>query len=162
MTKPAGSAPAEGQPSQPITTEQQREPFTATTSQYFTLLSSVDVNLRRQIYALEEAEILPAEAVIKEPPTSLAAPLVAQANSPNSSSSRTVGGNKGVITGGGLGNLDVGWLNSRNDNVGKEMKSELWGEAGEFVHKLERREESVDQEPDTLKDYREEEAANSL
>ena len=110
----------------------------ATTSQYFTLLSSVEVNLRRQIYALEEADILPAEAVTKESPTCLAVPSAAQANLSNATSSRTVGGNKGLITGGGLGNLDIGWLNSRNDGVGKEMESESWEEAGEFVNKLEK------------------------
>lgn len=93
------------------------------------------MNIRRQIYALEEAEILPAEVVIKEPPSSLAVPSAAQASPPNSSLSRTLAGNKGVTTGGGLGNLDVGWLNSRNDNVGKEMKSEMWEEADKFVHK---------------------------
>ena len=125
--------------SQPVSIEEQRDSFTAATSQYFTLLSSVDVKLRRQIYALEEADILPAEAVTKEPPMSLTVPSAAQASSPNASLPRTGGGNKGVIIGGGLGNLDVGWLNGRNDNVGKEMKAELWGEAERSVSKLEER-----------------------
>ena len=97
----------------------------------------MDVNLRRQIYALEEAEILPAEAVTKETPTSLAVPSAAQSNAQSASLLRTGGGNKGGITGGGLGYLDVGWLNSRNDNVGKEMTAELWEEAERFVSKLE-------------------------
>ncbi|KAF6230231.1 hypothetical protein HO133_004571 [Letharia lupina] len=151
LTKPMAIAPAESLSSQPVPIEQQRESFTAATSQYFTLLSLVDVNLRRQIYALEEAGVLPAEAVTKEPPTSMAVPLAAQANPPNASSSRTAGGNKGVITGGGLGNLDVGWLNSRNDNVGKEMKAELWEEAERFVSKLEERKSGADRELDFLK-----------
>ena len=111
----------------------------------------MDVNLRRQIYALEEADVLPAEAVTKEPPTSLAVPSSAQPNYSNASLSRTGGGNKAVITGGGLGNLDVGWLNSRNDNVGKEMKAELWGEAERFVSKLEGRKLSADRELDLLR-----------
>lgn len=160
MTKPTASVPAEGLPSQPVPIEQQRESFTAATSQYFTLLSSVDVNLRRQIYALEEADILPAETVTKEPPTSLAVPSAAQPNSPNTSLSRTGGGNKGVIIGGGLGNLDVGWLNSRNDNVGKEMKAELWGEAENFVSKLEARKPGADRELEFRKCDGEEEGAD--
>lgn len=131
----------------------------AATSQYFNLLSSVDVNLRRQIFALEVAEILPAEASTQEPPTSLAVPLGAQANSPTSSLSRTVGGNKGVIAAGGLGNLDVGWLNNRNDNVGKEMKSELWREAGNFVQKTKA---VSDRGFDTLKGDGDQEAADTI
>lgn len=142
--------------------EQHRESFTAATSQYFTLLFSVDVNIRRQIYALEEAEILPAEAVIKEPPSSLAVPSAAQTSLPNSSLSRTLGGNKGLTTGGGLGNLDVGWLNSRNDNVGKEMKSEMWEEADKFIHKLEKSKASADGGLGSLNDSGKEEAADSI
>ncbi|CAD6587855.1 MAG: hypothetical protein ASARMPREDX12_003031 [Alectoria sarmentosa] len=134
LTKPTASALAEGLP---VSMEQQRESFTAAASQYFTLLSSVDVNLRRQIYALEEADILPPEATTKETPKNLAASSAAQAVSPTALLSRTGGGNKGVTGGGGLGSLDVGWLNSRNDNVGKEMKAELWGEAERLVSKLE-------------------------
>ena len=44
---------------------------------------------------------------------------------------------KGAITGGGLGSLDVGWLNSRNDNVGKEMEAELWEDAQLLVESAE-------------------------
>lgn len=46
--------------------------------------------------------------------------------------------------GGGLGALDVGWLNSRNDNVGKEMEAELWGKAKKFVTNLEEKKYSQD------------------
>lgn len=120
------------------------------------------MSIRRQIYALEEAEILPAEAVIKEPPSSLALPSAAHASPPNSSLSRTLAGNKGVTTGGGLGNLDVGWLNSRNDNVGKEMKSEMWEEADKFVHMLEKSKAGADGGLGSLHDRGEEEAADSL
>lgn len=121
----------------------------------------MDVNLRRQIYALEEADILPADQVTKEPPTSLAVPSAAQANPPNASLSRTGGENKGVITGGGLGNLGVGWLNSRNDNVGKEMNAELWGEAERFVSKVEERIPGADRELDFLKGDGQEEGADT-
>ena len=122
----------------------------------------MDVNLRRQIYALEEAEILPAEAVTRESPTSLAVHSASQAKSSGSSLSKFVGGNKSAITPGGLGHLDVGWLNGRNDNVGKEMKSELWGEAENFVHKLDERKANMNRETDSLKDGDEEEAGDPL
>ena len=121
----------------------------------------MDVNLRRQINALEEAGILPAEAFTKEPPKSLAVPSAAQANSSNASLSRTGGENKGVITGGGLGTLDVGWLNSRNDNVGKEIKAELWEEAEKFVSKLEKRKLVADREVGHFNGDREEDGADA-
>lgn len=121
----------------------------------------MDVNLRRQIYALEEADILPAEAVAKESPTSLAVPSAAQANTPNASPSRMGGGNREMITGGGLGNLDVGWLNSRNDNVGKEMKAELWEEAERFLSKLEERKSGADRTLEVVMGDGEEESAEA-
>ena len=154
------SARVTGLPAQPVLVEQQKDSFRTATSQYFTLLSSVDVNLRRQIYALEEADILPAEAISKELPTSSAVPSAAQINSPNASSSRIGGKTKGLITGGGLGNLDVGWLNSRNDNVGKEMNAELWEEAQSFISKLEERKSGADQRPEFLQDDRENEGTS--
>ncbi|CAF9941161.1 hypothetical protein IMSHALPRED_002455 [Imshaugia aleurites] len=161
LTKPTVDPSAEGLPSQPVPIEQQRESFTAATSQYFALLSSVDVNLRRQIYALEEANILPAEAVTKEPLTNLAVSSAAQANILNAMPSRMAGGNRGVITGGGIGNLDVGWLNSRNDNVGKEMEAELWEAAEKFIAKIEERKSSSDRKLEVLKGYGEEQSAEA-
>ena len=155
------SASVIGLPAQPVLIAQQKDSFQTATSQYFTILSSVDVNLRRQIYALEEADILPAEAISKELPTSLAVPSAAQINAPNASSSRTGGKHKGLITGGGLGDLDVGWLNSRNDNVGKEINAELWEEAQCFISKLEERSLGADRGPDFLQGDRENEGAGA-
>ncbi|CEL06197.1 hypothetical protein ASPCAL07304 [Aspergillus calidoustus] len=89
--------------------------FKEATSQYFALLSSIDVRLRRQVYALEEASIL----------------------APDSSS------RGGDLAGAGAGAsnvsnpLDVSWLNSRKDTVGKEKEAELWAAAREFVQQME-------------------------
>ncbi|MCJ1394953.1 hypothetical protein MMC18_007834 [Xylographa bjoerkii] len=106
--------------------EQQKSSFTAATSQYFSLLSSIDVRLRRQVYALEEADIIPAEAATKE-----------------SQGSQSISGNPSQATkdrasaqSSGLGNLDIGWLNSRNDNVGNEMEAELWEQARDLVEEI--------------------------
>lgn len=117
--------------------EQQKENFKNAASQYFSLLSSIDVRLRRQVYALEEADIIQAEAV-KEQQTSLAVPssFTSLGATQNSSSTKQPRLNKNVQLGGGLGALDVGWLNSRNDNVGKEMEAKLWAEAEDFVNLL--------------------------
>lgn len=130
---------------QNISVDQQKETFTAAASSYFALVSSLDVRLRRHIYALEEADILPAEASSKESQTTLGVPvgLFSNGGGPAGPSSRQTGTGKGAITGGGLGSLDVGWLNSRNDHVGKEMEAELWDQAQRFVQKLE--EEQTDE-----------------
>lgn len=131
------SLSSDEQSSQPQSVQQQKERFTAATSQYFSLLSSVDVRLRRQIYALEEAEIIPAEAATKEPHSNLTVPsaLTAFTNTLNVPAAKQVGVNKNISTGGGLGALDVGWLNSRNDSVGKEKEAELWAAAKDFLVK---------------------------
>lgn len=38
-----------------------------------------------------------------------------------------------------MGVLDVGWLNSRNDSVGKEMEAELWRELEGLVERMEKK-----------------------
>ena len=116
------------------TIEDRKASFTKATAQYFSLLSSIDVRLRRQIHALKEAGILPADGTSRDGRASLAfnAQLAAMGNARNA---KHIG--RGDVTGGGLGNLNVGWLNSRNDSVGKEMEAELWEEAQRFVERLE-------------------------
>ncbi|MCJ1251807.1 hypothetical protein MMC30_009045 [Trapelia coarctata] len=114
--------------------EQQKEAFTSAASQYFSLLSSIDVRLRRQVYALEEAGIVSADVLqeiqstlnVAAMPSAFAGPLTAAAGPQGNKE-------KSSVSGSGLGNLDVGWLNSRNDKVGKEMEAELWAEARELV-----------------------------
>lgn len=124
----------------PSKIEQQRQTFQQAASQYFALLSSVDVRLRRQIYALEEAEIIPAEAPPKEQPNSLSVPsaFAAFGNGPATPSTKQVASSKAVVGGVGMGSLDVGWLNSRNDDVGKEKEAELWAEAERFMANVEK------------------------
>ena len=92
-------------------------------SQYFALLASIDVGLRRQISALEDAEIIPSETAYKESQASQIGLTIAGQKQAS----------KGAVTGGGLGSLDVGWLNSRNDRVGKEKEAELWDSAVAFL-----------------------------
>lgn len=115
--------------------DQRKESFAAATSSYFAILSSIDVRLRRQIYALEEAEILPADASAKDSQTNATLPPgIAPMGVLNAQPPRPA--SKGTITGWGLGSLDIGWLNSRHDHVRKEKEAELWEEAQKFVDKL--------------------------
>ena len=121
------------------TLEQHKDTFTVATSQYFSLLSSIDVRLRRQIYALEEAEIISTEAPAKDSQssTSVSAAFAALGGGQSSTPALQPASEKSTTsTAGGLGSLDVGWLNSRNDNVGKDMEAELWARAHGFVKSL--------------------------
>ena len=115
---------------------EQREKFAAASSQYLKLLSSIDVGLRRQINALEEADIIPAEAASKETQNDQSTSPVFAAMGGPAAQPKQVMGNRAAITGGGLGSLDVGWLNSRNDHNGKGMEAELWQEAQSFIEGL--------------------------
>ncbi|KAI9817872.1 MAG: hypothetical protein M1827_000991 [Pycnora praestabilis] len=134
------SPPALGNNQSP-TADERKAAFTSSTSQYFSLLSSINVRLRRQIFALEEADIIPAEAALKDTQTSastaLAAAMGGGASASASASSSQASSNKGTNVAGGLGNLDVGWLNSRSDVVGKEMEAEIWAQAKKFLQTLE-------------------------
>ena len=100
--------------------EERKKAFAGTASDYYALLSTVDVNLRRQILALEEAKIIPSEA-----PRDIPGASDVQSNKEKKS--------KGP---GALGNFDIGWLNSRNDKIGKDMEAELWTQARELLDDL--------------------------
>ncbi|KAJ6037392.1 hypothetical protein N7540_001671 [Penicillium herquei] len=94
--------------------------FKEATAQYFALLSSIDVRLRRQVYALEEASVLGPDS--------------------NSRTGETTGagttGTGGPGSGGAANPLDISWLNSRKDTVGKDKEAELWASARRFVEHL--------------------------
>lgn len=134
LTTSAGKSGENGIDS--VSIEEQKEKFTVASSQYLALLSSIDVGLRRQINALEDAEILPKEAASKDLQSSQVAAMATSNLGGPAPQTRQIAGNRAVITGGGLGSLDVGWLNSRNDRIGKGMEAELWEEAQSFTENL--------------------------
>ncbi|EMD00178.1 hypothetical protein BAUCODRAFT_367515 [Baudoinia panamericana UAMH 10762] len=82
-------------------------------------IQAFNAKMKRQAYALEEAGIIAAEA----PTIVTVNPLQREI----SNASSTAGVEK--ITNGGLGNFDVGWLNSRGNKVGMEKEAELMQEA---------------------------------
>ncbi|KAH0542549.1 hypothetical protein FGG08_003054 [Glutinoglossum americanum] len=121
----------------PVTIDAHKESFSKATATYFSLLSSINVRLRRQIYALEEADIIASDSASKDNLTTGSAPAFGSAGSSGVSGAAVQAGG-GEISGIGLGNLDVGWLNSRSDIVGREMEGEIWNKAREFLERLER------------------------
>ena len=106
----------------------------------------MDVGLRTQIHALKEAKIIFAESTTKE---QLGAGDLASLDIPALAAATKSSARKGsMVTGDGLGTLEVGWLNSRNDHVGKQMESDLWRHASEFLDELESRKVSKSHDVD--------------
>ncbi|RDW71185.1 hypothetical protein BP6252_07748 [Coleophoma cylindrospora] len=116
-----------------------RDAFQAASNSYLKTLQSVDVRLRRQIYGLEEANIIPAEIAKTKKP----AEKSSQRDGPSTSSDLS------MVTEGTMGKLDIGWLNSRSGRVGRDMEAELWSKAKTFVEQLDEKKDgdnSRDQE----------------
>ena len=104
-------------PSKDLTSSKSQ--FLDSITTYFTTLSSIDVRLRRQVYALQEA------GLIKEGDAK-------DAKRGGSAATAALPGN-GAGAGGGL---DVGWLNGGGDQVEKDMEREAWRRAREFLERL--------------------------
>ncbi|PNS21375.1 hypothetical protein CAC42_1154 [Sphaceloma murrayae] len=106
---PADSA-SQDHPREP-SLQSSKEAFTSNANTYFTTIQAIMARLRRQAYALEEAGILAAET-----------PAL-------SSGARVQGIEEERLVNGGLGNLDIAWLNSRVGGGGLEKESEVLEEA---------------------------------
>lgn len=100
--------------------ESHKAQFKDATQQYFALLSSIDVRLRRQVYALEEASVLAPDPVSR------------------TGDATGAGAAGGAGAGAASNPLDISWLNSRKDTVGKDKEAELWAAARGFVEQLDK------------------------
>jgi hypothetical protein len=102
---PTSSSPAP--PQTPTTVAAHKATFQSSTHTFFTLLSRISNSLEDQARALEAAGIIPPTAV------------------------KTVSGageatdSEAGVRNGGLGELDIGWLNARAGDVGKGMEGEV-------------------------------------
>ena len=138
---PPSISPAEAQDHEIPGIERQKQDFSAAATEYFKRLYSIDVGLRTQIRALEADNIIATEATSKDQASSTALRSnVALLGEPRTLATSNTAG-KSAVSGGGLGSLDVGWLNSRNDYVGKNMEAEWLRKASEFLADLEARAE---------------------
>ncbi len=115
------------------TMEQRKEAFTEHTKAYYTTLQAIVARLRRQTYALEEAGIIAAEA-----------PKALPSNANKNQAGAAPVKESEKITNGGLGNLDIGWLNSRGNKVGAEKENELVEEAKQLLEETLSRDRSTD------------------
>ncbi|UKZ69870.1 uncharacterized protein TrAtP1_010873 [Trichoderma atroviride] len=96
----------------------QKEVFRQATDTFLSTLHSIDVRMKRQILALEEAGIV-----------NLSSGAPRQGPNPNIKPSLKPNGV------GAIGNLDVGWLNSRGTKVERDMELELWKRTREILEK---------------------------
>ncbi|KAK3677284.1 hypothetical protein LTR78_002822 [Recurvomyces mirabilis] len=125
--------------------ETRKETFEQESRAAYVAIQAFNARMKRQAYALEEAGIILAKA----PVLSATSTREQEQSRPNGPPGRS--GQSGVppappakevdrITNGGLGNLDVGWLNSRGNKVGVENEAELLQEAKALLEQeLERR-----------------------
>ena len=112
------------------TLDARKQTFEQLAIQFDTGVRDLQVPLRRQVYALEEAGIIAAEA----PSLSVGTQLSTAAAGMAGRGQATVAAQAPErITNGGLGNLDVGLLNSRGNKVGAEKEAELLEEAKELL-----------------------------
>ncbi|KAM5356501.1 hypothetical protein ACJ41O_003147 [Fusarium nematophilum] len=100
-----------------LDTPSQKDAFRSATDSFLTTLHSIDVRMKRQILALEEAGIV-----------NLSNPQRQEPNGPVKPSLKP----NGI---GAVGNLDVGWLNSRGTRVERDMEAELWSKAKDVLQK---------------------------
>ncbi|PQE32680.1 mediator subunit Med11 protein [Rutstroemia sp. NJR-2017a WRK4] len=116
---------------QNMSPQERRQAFEAASNAYLRTLQSVDVRLRRQILGLEEADIIPADKIkTKAKGRPVGGPVAPGQPSGNKADEVTVDG--------GMGNLDIGWLNSRSGRVGRDMEAELWAKSRKFLEDLEK------------------------
>jgi len=116
----AVSVPSDGDESRKteIDPTKQKEALHQSADDFLDTLHSVDVRMKRQIMALEEAGIVD----LSGPPKQGEVSAVGKAKlKPNGM--------------GSVGSLDVGWLNSRGSKVERDMEAELWGKAKDFLEK---------------------------
>ncbi|KAF3909997.1 hypothetical protein AA313_de0200765 [Arthrobotrys entomopaga] len=84
--------------------------FKTQSAQYHSSVHSIITQLKRQVYALEQADI----------------PLPAILTSSSGSTAPAGGSNAS-------GGLDIGALNGRSDSVGRKMEEELWKKARDMI-----------------------------
>ncbi|EQL00766.1 hypothetical protein G6O67_005083 [Ophiocordyceps sinensis] len=119
LTTPASADPSADGASKPaLDPPSQKDAFRSATDSFLTTLHNIDVAMKRQVLALEEAGIVNLSNAPRQGPNSATAKASLKPN--------------GVGT---VGNLDVGWLNSRSSRVERDMEAELWQEAREFLER---------------------------
>ncbi|EFQ26080.1 mediator complex protein [Colletotrichum graminicola] len=135
-----------------VTPEQQKQTFQSSMDALLSTLHAVDVHMKRQIMGLEEAGIVKLRS---------GGGGGAGDGGSGGGGDKTAGGRQVVMNEdakvvaraslepngvGTIGNLDVGWLNSRNNKVERDMEAELWAKMRDFLERYHAQELGADGE----------------
>ena len=119
--------------------EARKEVFEQQSRAAYVAIQAFNATMKRQAYALEEAGIItPDPYAAGSEGLSKAQQQMQAQNRGNNNAPKippTQQLNPERIKNGGLGNFDVGWLNSRGNKVGAEKEAELIQEAKELLAK---------------------------
>ena len=115
----------------PATLEARKQVFQQNSTAFYNNLQAIVAKLRRQAYALEEAGIITPEAATLATISVQAAPKppTNQPGRPPQQADQQ----PERITNGGMGNQDIGWLNSRGNGVGADKEKELVEDAKKLL-----------------------------
>ncbi|KAI0456993.1 mediator complex, subunit Med11 [Xylaria acuta] len=104
----------------------QKQQFEEYMEDFIKAFRTVNVGMKRQIWGLEEAGII---SLGKKEPNTREEGGEVQASSARNGLLEPDGNGK-------IGGLDVGWLNSRNNKVERDMEADLWQEAEDILQRL--------------------------
>ncbi|KAI0847212.1 mediator complex, subunit Med11 [Daldinia vernicosa] len=107
--------------------DQQSQVFQSSMNDFLRTLRAVNVGMKRQIWGLEEEHIISLEN--KDGPNTRDEGGEAQGVGNRNTPIKPDGDGK-------IGGLDVGWLNSRSDEVERGMETDLWAEAESYLQRL--------------------------
>lgn len=110
--------------------EEQTQAFRDAMNKFLSTLHSVDALLKRQILGLDEAGII---SLPNQENKDSGKDRSKEDDNTSSSSLKPALEPNGL---GKVGNLDVGWLNSRSNQVEREMEAELWTKARKHLESL--------------------------
>lgn len=111
------TASPDGAENSKIDAPSQKESFRLATNSFLRTLQGIDVRMKRHVLALEEAGI------------------VNLSNAPRQDAGRTSKSSLQPNGVGSVGNLDVGWLNSRSSKIERDMEAEIWKDARELLER---------------------------
>ncbi|KAI1805381.1 mediator complex, subunit Med11 [Daldinia bambusicola] len=106
---------------------QESQVFQDSMNDFLRTLRTVNVGMKRQIWGLEEEHIISLEN--KDGPSIRDEGGEAQSAGNRNTPIKPDGDGK-------IGGLDVGWLNSRSDEVERGMETDLWAEAEAFLRRI--------------------------
>ncbi|CAJ2508299.1 Uu.00g094850.m01.CDS01 [Anthostomella pinea] len=111
----------------------QSQVFNSSMEDFLRTLRKVNVGMKRQIWGLEEADII---SLPQPQKTTASAAGFREEGAEAQATNSARGGALQPDGDGKIGGLDVGWLNSRSNKVERDMEAYLWDDAENILRKL--------------------------